>query len=60
MSSPRERGPVVIVDDDALVRQVVARALEKEGFRTVSRESGFGLRTTVTALRRTPPRGNPV
>lgn len=49
MSSARGRGPVVIVDDDALVRQVVARTLEKAGFRTVSREGGFGLSSVVAS-----------
>jgi CheY-like chemotaxis protein len=47
--SQRERGPVVLVDDDPLVLRVLAKSLENAGFRVVARESAFGLTALLTA-----------
>ena len=33
-------GPVLVVDDDAVVRSMICRALEEEGFRAVSAADG--------------------
>jgi two-component system C4-dicarboxylate transport response regulator DctD len=48
---PRERGPIVVVDDDAIVLRVVSKALEAAGFRVLGRESAFGLSALIAAER---------
>jgi len=47
--SSRDRGPVVVVDDDPLVLRVVTRSLETAGFRVIARESGFGLSAVLSS-----------
>jgi response regulator NasT len=36
----RRTGPVLVVDDDAVVRRLICRALEEEGLRVVSAANG--------------------
>ena len=45
-------GPVLVVDDDAVVRTMICRALEEEGFRAVSAADG---RLAVERARRHQP-----
>jgi CheY-like chemotaxis protein len=47
------RGPVVVVDDDEIVRTVVVSALEADGFTVITRESGLGLSQVVASVRPT-------
>ncbi len=37
----------MIVDDDAMVRRMLSRVLEHEGYRVLSHDSGFGLSSKV-------------
>lgn len=45
----RERGPVVLVDDDPLVLRVLTKSLEGAGFRVITRDSAFGLSALLSA-----------
>ena len=49
MNTSRERGPVIVVDDDPLVLRVVTRSLENAGFRVIAKDSGFGLSAVLSS-----------